>query len=124
MKTEMFGYVPGGYARILERFTAMLEEEGVDIETGSAGRADRAGGRRLRRSTSGEATLLHFDRVVVTAAAPLAARICEGLSEDERDRLEGVVYNGVICASAAAAPAARRLLPDLHHRSRAFRSPR
>ena len=37
--------------------------------------------------------------MVVTAAAPLAARICEGLTQDERDRLEGVVYNGVICAS-------------------------
>jgi protoporphyrinogen oxidase len=40
-----------------------------------------------------------FDRVVVTAAAPLAARLCEGLGEDERARLEGVRYLGVACAS-------------------------
>ena len=98
MKTEMFGYVPGGYARILERFTAKLEEEGVDIRLASP--VDRItpkhGGFAV---TTGGGEALDFDRVVVTAAAPLAARICEGLTQDERDRLEGVVYNGVICAS-------------------------
>lgn len=97
MKTEMFGYVPGGYACILERFAALLVREGVTIETG----------RPVQRIvpqrdgfvvTSGE-TAFDFDKVVVTAASPLAAKICEGLTGDECRRLQGVTYNGVICAS-------------------------
>ena len=36
MKKEMFGYVPGGYARILERFSDMLREEGVELRLGAA----------------------------------------------------------------------------------------
>src|SRR6267142_1623634 len=40
-----------------------------------------------------------FDQVVVTLAAPLAARLCPGLSSDELARLEGIQYQGVMCAS-------------------------
>ena len=47
-----------------------------------------AGGPRLR-----------FDQVVVTLAAPLAARLCPGLSAEERARLAGVRYLGIVCAS-------------------------
>lgn len=99
MKTEMFGYVPGGYARVLERFRALLESEGVSIETGRPVQriAPLAGGGF--EVASGE-TSFAFDRVVVTVAAPLAAKICEGLTDDERRRLANVTYNGVICASA------------------------
>jgi protoporphyrinogen oxidase len=96
-KTEMFGYVPGGYARILDRFSERLQSEGVTIRTGHPVE-------RIRRQDGGfEITPPHgplsADRVVVTAAAPLAARMCEGLTADETARLQGVVYNGVICAS-------------------------
>jgi len=99
MKTEMFGYVPGGYARVLERFRALLEKEGVSIETGRPVQriAPLAGGGF--EVASGE-TSFAFDRVVVTVAAPLAATICEGLTDDEHRRLANVTYNGVICASA------------------------
>jgi protoporphyrinogen oxidase len=40
-----------------------------------------------------------FDRVVLTVAAPIAARLCPTLGDEERARLEGVQYLGVICAS-------------------------
>ena len=33
LKKEMFGYVPGGYARVLERWNDKLQEEGVEIRT-------------------------------------------------------------------------------------------
>src|SRR4029079_17014449 len=35
LKKEMFGYVPGGYARVLERFGAVLAECGVTIKLNS-----------------------------------------------------------------------------------------
>ncbi len=46
---------------------------------------------------------LHFDRAVVTLAAPLAARLCPQLLPDELERLHGVRYLGIICASALLA---------------------
>src|SRR5439155_45095 len=36
LKKEMFGYVPGGYARILERYAEQLASEGVRIELARA----------------------------------------------------------------------------------------
>ena len=97
MKTEMFGYVPGGYARILERFARLLAEEGVRVQTGDPVE-------RIRKTDGGlqvetRSASLMFDRVVVTSSAPLAAKICPDLGEEEQRRLNGVVYNGVICAS-------------------------
>jgi len=96
-KTEMFGYVPGGYARILERFGERLAGEGVTIRTGHpVERIRRQDGRFEITTPNGPLTA---DRVVVTSAAPLAATMCEGLTADETARLQGVTYNGVICAS-------------------------
>lgn len=98
MKTEMFGYVPGGYARILQTFSAALTEAGVDLRVSApVSRIEQIDGGGFRIVT-GE-TAITCDRVAVTVAAPLAAKICPGLTADERSRLENVVYNGVICAS-------------------------
>lgn len=99
LKTEVFGYVPGGYARILKRFAEVLAAEGVDIRLGHPVTAIEPaphGGLTVvlapgRRST--------FARVVVTAAAPIAARLCVGLPEAERRRLADVAYQGIVCAS-------------------------
>jgi protoporphyrinogen oxidase len=99
LKTEMFGYVPGGYARILERFGALLKQSGVDVRTGvgvaSLSGADGAVEVQLR-----EGGLESYDHVVVTTAAPLAGRICSGLTEAEAARLNGIRYLGIVCASA------------------------
>ena len=60
LKTEMFGYVPGGYRRILERLSEKLEAEGVALQTGvpvTAVEAEDVG----FKVTAGGATL-HFDR--------------------------------------------------------------
>jgi len=98
LKREMFGYVPGGYSRILERFARMVEEEGVRVHLGQPVQ-------RIAKSGSGIAVACRngnsrsFDRVVVTAPAPLAAEICEGLTEKERSSLRNVRYQGIVCAS-------------------------
>ena len=97
MKTEMFGYVPGGYARILDGFSRLLAKEGVHIRTGQPVQRIRKVDQGLQVETSSAS--LAFDRVVVTSAAPIAGKMCPDLSEEERLRLNRVVYNGVICAS-------------------------
>ena len=104
LKKEMFGYVPGGYARILDRFAEVLAGEGVEIRTGRAAARiapDPGGGSGSsdpRRAARRPAET--FDQVVVTVPAPVAARICEGLErEDEAARLRGIQYLGIVCAS-------------------------
>ena len=98
-KREVFGYLPGGYARILARFADALAGAGVRVNTGCAVRevvAGPGGGVRVRLADGREGA---FGRVVVTAAAPLAARLCPDLAAEERARLTGVRYLGVVCPS-------------------------
>ncbi len=99
MKTEMFGYVPGGYARILQRFGEVLSGEGVDVRVGHAAAAVEAAEGAGVSVALRDGRRLRFDRVVVTAPAPVAARLCVGLTEAERRRLADVAYQGIICAS-------------------------
>ena len=100
LKKEMFGYVPGGYARILDRFATVLRDRGVVIRCARQCRPDRAGCRRRRCAWSSTATIAgEFDHVVVTSDAPTAARLCPELTAAERARLEGVAYQGIVCAS-------------------------
>jgi protoporphyrinogen oxidase len=99
MKEERFGYVPGGYARVLERFGTGLKCEGVDVRLGwRTARVEAAPGRGVvvHREQGAPET---FDAVVLTPAAPLAARLAPGLGDAERACLEGVRYQGIVCAS-------------------------
>lgn len=97
LKTEMFGYVPGGYRRILSALADKLQDAGVMLETGkpvtsvtklSQGIGVTAGGKT--RS---------FDRVINTCASPIATRVCEGLSDEEKQQHESILYQGIVCAS-------------------------
>lgn len=94
---EMFGYVTGGYERIVSTLVEDLEDRGVtcragvpvlDIAKGSDGLAVR--------TPAGKET---FDRVIVTAPGMHAARMCSSLIEAERERLAALRYQGVVCAS-------------------------
>jgi protoporphyrinogen oxidase len=98
LKREMFGYVPGGYARILESFRARLVDEGVAVRTGRAVRSVVCAGAGLRvEFENGEAE--QFDRVVFTGPSSVAVRVCPELSDGEKSALEGVEYQGIVCAS-------------------------
>jgi len=102
MKKEMFGYVPGGYARVLERFHERLEREGVGVRLGCRVARVEPSGRMVKVELAGGG-VASFDHAVVTAAAPLAARLCGGLTDDEAARLSGVRYLGIVCASVLLA---------------------
>ena len=97
LKQELFGYVRGGYERILRRFEERLGALGVEIKTSC--RIERVepipGG--LRVVAPDGARL--FDRVVVTLVPPLAAKLCPSLTDRERTLCNGVEYMGIICAS-------------------------
>jgi protoporphyrinogen oxidase len=95
----MFGYVPGGYPRILERFADVLRQEGVEIRTSSA--VEEIEGREqepVKVRFIGE-RVEYFDRVVFTTPAPIISRACPQLNADERRRFNGVEYLGIVCSS-------------------------
>ena len=99
LKTEVFGHVRGGYGRVVARFAEVLTAAGVDIRTGAAVdsvTADPAGGVCVRLRDGAECG---FDRVIVTAPAPLVPTLIPGLTAAEADRFLAVRYMGVVCAS-------------------------
>lgn len=97
LKREMFGYVEGGYARVLERLEEALSQAGVDLIRGA--KVERIVERDGRIAVEGAGGLRAFDRVVATTPAPVTARLLPGLAAEERQRLEGIRYQGIVCAS-------------------------
>src|ERR1700743_2961705 len=98
-KTELFGYLPGGYARFIERLAEVLKAEHVDCELGRpvkeiVGMADG----RVEVRVDGEGVRT-FDEVVVTATAPQAMRMCSQLTAAEKSKWGQIQYQGIICAS-------------------------
>jgi protoporphyrinogen oxidase len=97
LSEERFGYVPGGAARIFEALAYKLMDNGVKILAGTPVIAvQTVGDQQVVVTEHGSE---RFDRVVVTTAAPLAAKLCLDLTTAERERLRRVRYQGVICAS-------------------------
>jgi len=157
LKKEMFGYVRGGYARVLERFAAHLREKGVEIrlnekverlekidekieifparaERREAAKSAASGGLstaelqisnfKTQSKISNEAAAFNnrngfeicnlkseigedrrpksrdrFDSVILTCPSAVAARIVPQLTENEKAKLAGIKYQGIVCAS-------------------------
>lgn len=97
LKKEMFGYVTGGYARVIERFSNELEAVGVESILSARVGSIKRSGEALEVSVDDDK--LQFDRVVVTTASPLAALLIEGLASDDTRRMTAVDYQGIVCAS-------------------------
>ncbi len=95
---EKFGYVDGGYDTVCRGFEEHLAKRGVDIRLSTPVRSVRPStDGSLEVTTAGGAE--RFDRVVVTTASSLAARLCPDLLANERKRLEEVRYVGIVCVS-------------------------
>ncbi|NEP16232.1 MAG: NAD(P)/FAD-dependent oxidoreductase [Leptolyngbya sp. SIO4C1] len=101
LKKELFGYLPGGYSRLLQRFATRLVDQGVEVLTSAWVQEIRRSQSQLQvtYTAAGAVQLRQFDQVVVTAVAPVAAQICRGLSADEYQRLHQITYQGILCAS-------------------------
>lgn len=97
-KVEQLGYVRGGgYRRILDALRTQLEDSGVQILTRTpVKRISRSGNQVAIEIENGS---LRFSNVASTLSATANLRVCEGLGDDESERLKSVVYQGIICAS-------------------------
>ncbi len=101
LKKEMFGYLPGGYARLLQHYTEQLMAERVELLTGCrVSRVQHIGDLQITYSTPNTPIQVRtFDQVVITTASPIAAQLCPDLLPDEVRRLQGIQYQGIVCAS-------------------------
>jgi protoporphyrinogen oxidase len=98
LKREMFGYVEGGYDRVLRKLEEKLRDSGVTLQLGARVERIEADGSAARVSlANGER--LEFDDVLVTLPTPQVADLVPQLGVAERERLRGVVYQGIVCAS-------------------------
>ncbi len=97
LKKEMFGYVRGGYARVLERFAEVLIEKGVEIRLRTrVSEIDRTGEGLV--VSSGDIKSI-FDETILTCSPGVAAKMLPRLSNEEHEKLENIRYLGIVCAS-------------------------
>lgn len=98
MKEELFGYVEGGYSRVLETFGRHLARLGVEIRLRAPAVEVARDGNCVSVHLAGASPEV-YDRVVMTTPAPVAASVVRGLAEGEHALLNGIRYQGIICAS-------------------------
>jgi|CXWL01.1.fsa_nt_gi protoporphyrinogen oxidase len=150
MKKEMFGYVRGGYAAVLERFGEVLVEKGVEIRLNArvktiekldSGKI-RVSMADARRHNDTKPQVVQktkyaqfqaaaavapgfsgaflsepqpradsvvsfprigaremFDKVIVTAPSNVATKILPQLKRTEKQDLDSIKYQGIVCAS-------------------------
>ena len=104
MKREMFGYVPGGYRRILAAIKEKLIEKGVTIRCNApVSQVNHNGDDKETFSVTygreADTQSESFDRVVMTAPYSHVIAACQGLTQDEIDRMRSTEYLGVTCTS-------------------------
>jgi protoporphyrinogen oxidase len=117
MKRELFGYVPGGYKRVIDGLERYLKESGVVVVKnspvqrvvaskpavdGSFVSSNRCSEFSPLEVTFGNDSSLRnetFDRVIMTSPYRVINNACEWLSDSEREKFESTEYLGVICTS-------------------------
>jgi protoporphyrinogen oxidase len=98
LKKEMFGYLPGGYDRLIKRWETVLSQGGVEVHTGHRVESvTHQNGKTQIAFTNGHQD--EFDEVILTVASPIATRVCPQLTEMERSQHNKIEYQGIVCAS-------------------------
>ena len=102
LKREMFGYVPGGYRRVIDALGPYLERLGVHVKLATSVRSvsrNQEGRFELAVETREATAHEVFDRVVLTTPSSHIASVTTDWTGDERTRLTDTEYLGVICTS-------------------------
>lgn len=98
LRREEFGYLPGGYATVLERFAAHLRRLGVEVRTATPVTRIRVGSDGLEVHL-GAGAPVRAAAVVLTTTPARAAGLVDGLRAAERHAWERIRYQGVVCVS-------------------------
>ena len=98
-KKEIFGYVNGGYARILEAFRSKIKSESITTITNFKVAKIYQGPDNNLKVTSSEGKEMEFNYIISTLPSFLTASVCPDLSEFELAKLRSIKYLGVVCLS-------------------------
>ena len=99
LKKEMFGYVSGGYQKVLNRYEEQLAADGVTVRCGcrlDGVISNEGSGVELQFS---DGTTDNCDNVVLTIPSPLISKACPQLTVGEHEKLNNIQYQGIVCAS-------------------------
>lgn len=99
LKKEMFGYIPGGYKRVIEALSKKLINNGVTILTGSQVNRIESDSDSKPIVYSEEGQDKKFDEVIITLPSGMAANICPALTPEEKQKLYNIEYLGVLCVA-------------------------
>jgi protoporphyrinogen oxidase len=99
LKKEMFGFVPGGYKLIVATFKQKLLSEGVIIKTNYQAKEIRTNAAGTPQISFTNNATEDFDQVIVTLPSGISAKLCNGLSTAEIQKLNNIEYLGVICVA-------------------------
>jgi protoporphyrinogen oxidase len=99
LKKELFGYVRGGYAQILESYKNKLISEGVKIKVSHQASDIQTGSDFKPLVAFNNGYKDTFDRIIITLPSGIAAGLCKGIDLNEAMRLKNIQYLGVICVS-------------------------
>ncbi len=93
LKKEMFGYVRGGYARILETLANQLQQRGAELRTAAPVKRIEPTADGGLHVWLGDATEPeYFDQVVSTIPAAMISQSCPALTSEEHQKLRGIRY--------------------------------
>ena len=96
LKQEKFGYLDGGYNKILDHFQKHLDKIGVNTLYNSRINRVNHNGEYIQLKTETRKSF-QFDALVMTIPTTQIPEICPELIPAEKKRLGSVIYQGVIC---------------------------
>jgi protoporphyrinogen oxidase len=99
LKKEMFGYVPGGYKRIVESFEQKLIVENVLVKTNLRIKSIHSDSDGRPYVVNSDGKTEEFDNLIVTTPSNLAVKLCSGLNSNEINQHNEIEYLGVICVA-------------------------
>ncbi len=99
LKKEMFGYIPGGYKRIINDFKEKLLSEGVTIRTSEKIASISVGAGNMPQVVTQSGLKETFDQIIVTLPSGLISGICKDLETNELELHKSIEYLGVICVA-------------------------
>jgi protoporphyrinogen oxidase len=98
-KKEVFGFVNGGYERILGKMKEKLISENIHTVTNFKVASVKQNPDMDLVVTSGDGQELVFNYVITSLPSYITATVCHDLSDTERERLKSIKYLGVVCVS-------------------------
>ncbi len=99
VRPDRYGFVAGGYGRIVPALAADLAARGVELRAGAAVGSvvpDPDGGLWVDLAEGGQE---RFERVVLTVPSPRVAEVAPALPAAERAAHAALRYQGIVCAS-------------------------